>query len=588
MLLVFTPRFNTQDDVFAMLVTSGSLLSRVPEPHILVSNLGIGWLLSVLYSFTRAIPWYALYLLATLYAGCTAILYVTLRRRPHWMVFLMYLLLFLCIGGYALVQLQFTIAASLVSLGGLSLLWFAVEQMANNESLTDWLKRHAGLVFAGVALSMWGAMVRWEAFGMMGVCVAPMLFLSFFSLKTAKAVLHGIVIFASVAVLAGGLQALSASAYKQWMGKNMEFQEVYGEWYNFRTLQRIPLGTATAVQLWRDKGLSATDIEMLSNEFYLNDTLYSSSRLRSVEDAYKAVEAETKANNRPAYEKFMAEQRERWWKRVRSSFAWSVAGAAGLLWAAGLLLFSFSTMRQRWLILARVLTVGVVALSLVGYVQYLTMMRDGAERVVFPLLLVIACAPLLFSSSEEVSLRTRFDAIRVILGMCAILCCAALYGFTAIRSYTNDSDETRANTRELHTIIQKLKPQAQNLYVIWSNGFPLDYVAPFEDMHIFDNFHAVWLTWCQRTPLTSTMLQSYGVSDLYQSMALDARVFTLFSLNQLTHPDLRYGGRYAAYMLEHFGWNIDVDHSRPVSADTAALKTRQYIALQLKRRVAVP
>ena len=80
-LLVFTPRYETNDDVGMNACVEGRLGFSHPDEHILFSNVLIGLALKKCYALFPAVPWYGGYLFVTAALSLAAICYVCLAHR---------------------------------------------------------------------------------------------------------------------------------------------------------------------------------------------------------------------------------------------------------------------------------------------------------------------------------------------------------------------------------------------------------------------------------------------------------------------------------------------------------------------------
>jgi hypothetical protein len=588
---LFSPQFNTQDDVFGMLLTSGHLLVNKPDPHNINSHIALGWLVKSLYELAPNVSWYAWYMIATLYAAFTGLLAVALARRPRWDVLAVYVMLFVSCGAYALVQLQFTIVAVVAGFAGLSLIAympFEVSSEAPSEGknisslVTSGVITSRVLMLArrpsaitGTLLAVWSAMVRWEGFAMAALCVAALwlggvlvavlrkeffrkgFFRKEFFRKEffRKELFHNELVLRApllglAVLLACGMQWCSISYYRAWYGADADFLEVYFEWYNVRPVLRVPMADRKdGLAIFQRHGWSPNDSEMLTNEFYLNDSLYNAPTLRSVLRDFAEYDRQlpARADVQYWYPEFLKKRRREWQERVVHSLTSPQAVAVG---CAIVLMWLVVPLKWRY-----VLPFGGLAAAAGGiliYVHYLTLMRDPPERVVYPLLLSVACAPLVLMGRESVRLSV---VRRLALGV-AFVAFGWFGSVPAVKGYAAISAEAQQHSQELRTIIADLKPQPQNLYVIWSSGFPLNYVAPFQDMTVFQGFHAVWLTWCQRMPVLRATLARYGVSNLYDALYQKDNVRLLLSANQIVSKNLYYISRYATFMKQHYDVNI--------------------------------
>ena len=134
-LLVFTPRYETNDDVGMNACVVGRLGFSHPDEHLLFSNVLIGLALKKCYAVFPGIPWYGGYLLVTAALSLAAICYVCLSQEGSPWKWVLVAAFLLVAGIPFLVELQFTRVASAAALAGLLLLAGSVrhrtERLAN-------------------------------------------------------------------------------------------------------------------------------------------------------------------------------------------------------------------------------------------------------------------------------------------------------------------------------------------------------------------------------------------------------------------------------------------------------------------------
>jgi hypothetical protein len=118
----YTPYFMTNDDVAMMLYAAGVSKVAAASEMLLFTHVALGWCLKWLYSLDPTLPWYGLYLIACLFLAHTAILYATLKRTGDPRVLGFFLLYYALFGARILLGLQFTVVASFLAYGGLTLL----------------------------------------------------------------------------------------------------------------------------------------------------------------------------------------------------------------------------------------------------------------------------------------------------------------------------------------------------------------------------------------------------------------------------------------------------------------------------------
>lgn len=121
-----TPMYETNDDLMMQLIASGFYTGH-PDPHLVFTNVIIGWVLRFLYGTWTGCNWYLGYLLVAHYAALTAVAFLVVSRRGGWLFTMLYLGFFLIVETHLLLRLQFTTTAFLVGTAGLLLLVDALQ-----------------------------------------------------------------------------------------------------------------------------------------------------------------------------------------------------------------------------------------------------------------------------------------------------------------------------------------------------------------------------------------------------------------------------------------------------------------------------
>ncbi len=121
--------FQTVDDLYMLIESSGVLKNTEPSPYLLFSNIIIGYMLNILYRYFFSVPWYELYIISLLFLAFTSFLYVALRRKKNQIYFIIfYFLYFYFIGIYLLTEIQFTSASIILAFSGLLLMFSDFEK----------------------------------------------------------------------------------------------------------------------------------------------------------------------------------------------------------------------------------------------------------------------------------------------------------------------------------------------------------------------------------------------------------------------------------------------------------------------------
>jgi hypothetical protein len=598
-LTLFTPQYNTRDDIGMMLLSSGRVIALEPTEYLMFTNIVLGLLLKTLYASLPEISWYAWYLIAALFCAHWALLWVVLKRHQSWLGLLLFALYFWMLGAFMLLNLQFTMVSFIVGVAAIAL-FAGVPDDSVAEMLHDgnaprsgsWKRYLQPSALFGAVLLWVSCLIRVESFLLALFCTVPVVAVGVLWELTVqrqsgrqknKKRLHNagqasevrfvpmqtllarLPVFVVALLLCAASQMYHHHRYSapeaQWYGMNvLEHNRICSEFLDFRLPRRhiVALDRAGLDAMIQQAKLTVMDFEMLQNWFYLDSSLYSTSTLKHlknlfIEQEQRYREPDEQAKEDDYQQRLRATMRERLWH----TFSDASAQSAGVMAAFALLLIVPVGFQSLLSLLATGLTVGCAA----WYIHYQTLLRDAPERLTVPLVAFIGLAVLIFGASvhssrnaASPSVTLRFAPLRLV-GALALMLVVFMASVQSGERWQAISDETQRNSAELTTIADSLAPSSSKLYVIWADGFPLDYIAPLASSASLawtKSFHAVWLSWCQTMPSTTAMLKHFGIHNLYRAIAERDNVYVLFSVNQLRAPDLMYHLRYQTYMDSHY------------------------------------
>jgi len=162
--IFFTQRYPVADDPMMAMIANGMLGSH-PSEYLIFINIMIGFLLKTLSAWIPSAPWYFVFM-AAIHIGSSAIIGLSLMR---WLGLrrgaLIYALAFIFFIFELFFQLQFTMAAALVCLAGLSL---ALSATQCRESVGP-------APLSAVLLMLLGSLIRYESALLIVALSAPVL-----------------------------------------------------------------------------------------------------------------------------------------------------------------------------------------------------------------------------------------------------------------------------------------------------------------------------------------------------------------------------------------------------------------------------
>ena len=119
--------FETNDDVFMKMILSGEY-TGTPSPYVIHMNIIVGLIISSLYRIIPIIPFYSLFFILVLFFSFFYILFITIKHFDNkkiipWIV-VCFCVLFVTIFSGFLIEMQFTLVASIAGACGLYGLYF--------------------------------------------------------------------------------------------------------------------------------------------------------------------------------------------------------------------------------------------------------------------------------------------------------------------------------------------------------------------------------------------------------------------------------------------------------------------------------
>lgn len=274
-------KFGAVDDYFMAARLTGALGTEY-NPHLIFVNAVYGYALLPLYHLFPKIGWYYIGEMFSVFLSFTVIGYVLLQRcGERWGAILATLFTALFASDFYLV-VQFTQCASILSAAGMLLFAYGVVKASGTDCRAPGGVRNdvlKAVPFAlGVALMLWGSVMRWQAFlmGMPFFCLG-MLFILKDCWKTKRHVLAGLAILftGAFAMLHFDQQIYQSPVYQ-------EFNEFQGP--------RVALGdndnyNANAVyEDIEELGLSGKDFALLTGWLHYDTEVFSADSLKLYTD----------------------------------------------------------------------------------------------------------------------------------------------------------------------------------------------------------------------------------------------------------------------------------------------------------------
>jgi len=512
---VFVPVFYTSDDVGMMMLASGTGLGGLtPDEHLLFINVIIGFLLKRLYTTVPYFPWYGLFAFSTLFLSTVGLLYSILRRKCSHTRLIFFLLFFVTVELYFLVNTQFTFTSYLAGAAGVFLFLSVVEDD----------KCLPALLFA-LFLLILSALIRIEAFYMALLLGTPLISIKFIKNHNKKVVIRYAAFFIVLLLVTAAFSQYNNSSYKTEVGWS-ELPEVMNATAEFTDYSKARYSAETK-RIFDEVGWSQNDFRMLLSSFRADEGVFSLVKMRKV------------LSNFPS--------RKTLGIKYILSFIKSQAihKNAYVVFFAVLALFFSSYARKDKLYLSRVLaTLGWMAV-LVVYIIFYKYLKD---RVYFSMISFLTFTTLFYSDKglafhwPEDRPIEKLKAVFLISFSILVL---VVMGETVYRLQTF-SRHTYDVNRRFKRDMASLNPSPKELFVVWTSSFPYQLVLPFDNLEYISNLRLIG---SGMSPITANKMKEFGIRNFSVDLCNREDIFLITS-NRIQ----RY--IYKTYMKEHYGLNV--------------------------------
>lgn len=275
-MLLCDMKYETSDDFVASAILSGAY-GDSPDPHLLFSNILLGYFLKTFYVLFPSVSWYFVFMEALGLISLCVLLYLVLKSSGFQYGLVLAAIFLTCYVDELFVSLQFTKIATFALLaGGLLIL----------NTLFNKLPGHKVICYLAASfLILFGILLRFNCL----YIVLPFLFVQFckyahISKYSIKALIPKIVVCISMAVLAFILSAVNEHI---WNSKP-EYR-FYRDLTIIRTyLTDVPKEeNEDLIVKYSDLGLDLVDYDMLSSWGFRDGDVYSWDALQKVSDINK-------------------------------------------------------------------------------------------------------------------------------------------------------------------------------------------------------------------------------------------------------------------------------------------------------------
>jgi hypothetical protein len=512
-LAIFTPRFETNDDVGMNAIVAGRLLVDRPDEHLVFSNVLIGLGLKGLYQVAGNVPWYGGYLFLTASLSLAAVAFVCLKRDAAT-IDVCLTAAFLCLAGAPfLIVLQFTRVAFLATLAGLLLLAGVVRDA-----------RPVPQAFWAIPFLVAGALIRIDAFLLAVLVLSPLAGWMLWRSRTQASARAAVAILAGAVAVGFALVRLNNWYYAR--------DEGWRDFYKFNSLRveftdygRAEYNDVTA-PVFAKVGWTRADVDLLREWCFLDRDRFNIQTLQTALEGLASRERATEP--RP-------------WRDLLDIFRANTEVLA--LWACGALFLIVlkNEGSSRFVCAGCYFVTSAMCLYLYHDFHLPARVFCPAFAACAVVAVVLPGGPRSIGRgvpwTRSVAART---AISVLLGGILLWRSAVLLkengNFVAAHSQAED-------------LMRHLKPRPDKLFIVWGPEFPSERVfLPLDSGALAKDFKVLSFGSLTVAPFTTKRLQEFGVSDLYSILRRRRGIF--FICNKWEN------GTLAAYFRDHYRLKI--------------------------------
>ena len=514
-LSLYTPSYETNDDVLMSMIVSGTGACMVPDEHLVFTNVSIGLFLKQLYNWFPSLPWYAIYLMSVIYLAQVAVLHALLTWRFRRSVAICYFLLFATVGVQLITRLQFTSVAVWSTECGIFLVLNEVVRRTQGHQAV-------GMLVAGMLLLVLGSFVRFDAYlAAIAISAVP---LSIFvwqwdrsSLPACRMWKTALLIFALCHAAAAGSHAAHLTYYRQdpaWT-EFLAFNP-YRVMFNDYFLTGYSEETRS---VFDGVHWSENDHAMIRKYFFDDPNVFGRSALQPIVEGFPW--------RRSA---FSLRRMTIWWLEILKN---------PLLLPIWLLIpfLVFQARKPRFLVIHLLILTVSIDLIITGLMQ----LKNPPARVYYPLfafqglymLFLMRCGESTISNQSESSNNRSHllaGATSVFLtrwGGWASMAFAVLAVLMEQSLTFRESSIAVAGNHRLHSDRARIDPQPDELFICWGDRFPYESILPLESPESYRNVHLYCLGWLQQSPINEAVKRRFGIPDLALAMVDHPRVFLL-------------------------------------------------------------
>lgn len=525
---LFVQGYLTNDDAGMSMICSGSGWTNAPDPHLMFSNILIGYLLVHLYSVVPSFPWYGSYLFVANLIGITAITYSLLRTHQQVKGACLTLMFFAVVAVPNLCLLSFTTGACLLGFGGLTLI--ITEYLSLSYTVTP--RRVPIISIIGALLLIASSLMRFESHLMVVI-----LSLFYFTIRffIGKNVFNTKGLFIRVApicfivaslIAALALRQFNYSVYANSAGWD-DFYQANRLLANFMDYGYGRAATASTIELaTKAANWTTNDLTMLHNLFCLDSNRFSVSSMENASSLLK------ESHYLPLGEAL----------RALLSILASPDVSSMMTAYAFLIIFNRGELFPRYKAI-------LLALSILVLMSVLLIAYKLQSHVYLPLLSFYLIVLLLhFNSTDKMRALSR-GRDRVIL--CISLLLTSWFACVTYQTCIRTGEHYKKGSTAAKNAIAAIKPNDHQLFITWNCSIP-SFVLPFDDVHsYFRHFTMLPMAFRASYPLAANTMSVHNIT--LKHFAQDLMQSEVYLISS---PELN--ALLSTYLREHYQTISDI------------------------------
>jgi len=489
----FDALFNTNDDPGQMAQVAGFIRVGESSPFLTYSHVLIGKILQLLYGNFPNFNWYPAFLVGTLYTAHVGFLYLLLKKNAHWISVLLYFGYFGLLGVNLLVNLQFSISASICCTSGLLLLFN--DFLSNNNETNN----KGSVLISGILLFSLGVMIRFTGASLIALLMitASGISLALNRFKNWKSFgIKTIITF----ILLIGIDKTNEMLWKidDDQSDFYSFQQVRGKLSGNKPLDVLSFDERK--KILQEISWSSNDYNCL-NYFFVTD-----------EDVFSTEKLTFLLSKAPFIKKISFTKVS---KNIGEIFA-DLSAYSAIIFALLLIPFLF----REPLKVVRLMFYVALVIAILFLINYL--FRTPPPRIYFGLFVLLVWKSLLLvKTKKRVTLRSMMIPL-LIFGV------AGVFIAKQMGQQFEKKKEMQYKNQMVHNYCDQLRRIGkENLFVSWGASFPWEFIKPFEDLSFIKDLSIFSIGSVSRDPASMKLLDNFEIDKLGYALATREDIYLI-------------------------------------------------------------